>query len=94
MNSLQILDQTWQASWMNLAVTFKIILKVLNPSSLHLHPIAVNKIFDLLRGLSCNKACGVDKISSKILKLASPVISATLTYILNQSITLCSFPDE
>ena len=33
-------------------------------------PIAVNKIFDLLRGLSCNKACGVDKISSKILKLA------------------------
>ena len=68
-------------------------------------PIAVNKIFDLLRGLSCNKACGVDKISSKILKLASPVISATLTvlyskcsicttYIFNQSITLCSFPDE
>ena len=57
-------------------------------------PIAVNKIFYLLRGLSCNKACGVDKISSKILKLASPVISATLTYIFNQSITLCSFPDE
>jgi hypothetical protein len=27
-------------------------------------------------------------------KLASPVISATLTYIFNQSITLCSFADE
>jgi retron-type reverse transcriptase len=51
-------------------------------------------MFDLLRGLSCNKACGVDKISSKILKLASPVISVTLTYIFNQSITLFSFPDE
>ena len=57
-------------------------------------PIAVNNIFVLLRGLSCNKACGVDNISCKKLKLASPVISATLTYIFNQSITLCSFPDE
>ena len=51
-------------------------------------------MFYLLRGLSCNKACNVDKISSKILKLASPVISATLTYIFYQSIALCSFPDE
>jgi hypothetical protein len=54
-------------------------------------PIAVNKIFDLLRGLSCNKACGVDKISSKILKLASPLISATLTYIFNQSFLFAAF---
>ena len=39
-------------------------------------------------------ATGIDKISSKILKLAAPAISSSLTYIFNQAITLCTFPDE
>ena len=43
--------------------------------------------------LSSNKATGIDKISSKIIKLAAPVISDSLTLIFNLSITLY-FPDE
>ena len=48
----------------------------------------------LLTGLSSNKATGVDKISCKIIKIASPAISDSLTHIFNQAITLSLFPDE
>ena len=56
--------------------------------------ITVEKLYHLLSGLSSNKATGVDKISSKILRIASPIISNSLTYIFNQAVTLCSFPLE
>ena len=56
--------------------------------------ITTNKVYYLLRGLSRAKATGIDNISSKILKLAAPAISSSLTYIFNQAITLCTFPDE
>ena len=35
----------------------------------------------------------LDKISSKVLKIAAPVISDSLTYIFNQAVTLCTFPN-
>ena len=57
-------------------------------------PVTVSQISHLLHGLSGNKATGIDKISSKIIKLAAPVISDSLTLIFNQAITLSSFPDE
>ena len=57
-------------------------------------PVTVNQISHLLHGLSGNKATGIDKISCKIIKLAAPVISDSLTLIFNQAITLSSFPDE
>ena len=57
-------------------------------------PVTVSQIFHLLHGLSGNKATGIDKISCKIIKLAAPVISDSLTLICNQAITLSSFPDE
>ena len=48
-----------------------------------------------LSGLSGKKATGVDKISSKIIKTASPSVSESLTHIFNQSlINLSLFPDE
>ena len=50
--------------------------------------ITVDKLFHLLCGVSSNKATGIDKISTKILKLASPVIANSLTYIFNQAVTL------
>ena len=53
-----------------------------------------NKIYYLLPGLSSAKAIRIDKISRKILKLAAPAISSSLTYIFNHAITLCTFPDE
>jgi hypothetical protein len=39
-----------------------------------------------MHGLSSNKATGVDKISCKIIKIAAPAISDSLTYIFNQAI--------
>ena len=48
----------------------------------------------MLSGLSSNKATGIDKISCKIIKMATPAIADSLTYIFNQAIALSSFPDE
>ena len=48
----------------------------------------VSNVYHLLHGLSNNKATGVDKISSKIIKIAAPAISDSLTYIFNQAISL------
>ena len=47
-----------------------------------------------MHGLSSNKATGIDKISCKIIKIAAPAISDSLTFIFNQAITLSSFPNE
>ena len=57
-------------------------------------PVSVNHVYQLLSGLSGEKAIGVDKISSKIIKIALPAISDSLTHIFNESITLSLFPDE
>ena len=48
----------------------------------------------MLSALSSNKATGIDKISCKIIKIAAPAITDSLTYIFNQAITLSSFPDD
>ena len=56
--------------------------------------VTVSYVSHLLHGLSSNKATGIDKISCKIIKLATLVISDSLTLIFNQAITLSSFPDE
>ena len=57
-------------------------------------PVTISQVYQLLTGLSSNKATGVDKISSKIIKIASPAIADSLTHIFNQAVTLSSFPDE
>ena len=57
-------------------------------------PTTVNNIYQLLNGLSNNKATGIDKISCKIIKMAVPAIADSLTYIFNQSVTLSSFPND
>ena len=57
-------------------------------------PVVVSHVHRLLLGLSNNKATGIDKISSKIIKIAAPVISDSLTLIFNLSITLSCLPDE
>ena len=57
-------------------------------------PVTVNHVNQLLTCLSSNKTTSVDKISCKIIKIASPAISDSLTHIFNQAITLSLFPDE
>ena len=56
--------------------------------------VTIDKLYHLLCGLSGTKTTGIDRISSKIFKIAAPVISSSLTCIFNQAITLCSFPNE
>ena len=58
--------------------------------------VTVDHVCDLLCELPGSKATGLDKISSKLIKLAVavPIIYDSLTYIFNQSITLCTFPHE
>ena len=57
-------------------------------------PVTISQVYQLLTSLLSNKATGVDKISSKIIKIASPAIADSLTHIFNQAVTLSSFPDE
>ena len=56
--------------------------------------VSVNHVYQLLSTLSSAKATGLDKISSKLIKLSAPIVCDTLTYIFNQSITHCIFPNE
>ena len=53
--------------------------------------ITVNKIGHLLGRLPNFKTAGIVQISSKILKIASPIITASLTQIFNWAIILSSF---
>ena len=41
-----------------------------------------------------NKACGLDGISTRLLKDAAPVIALSLTFIVNLSIRFGIFPDD
>ena len=42
-------------------------------------PTDVNNVYQLLSGLSGNKATGIDKISCKILKIAAPATADSLS---------------
>ena len=67
---------------------------MLNQNLLHFSLLLSAKSLILSHGLCGNRDTGIDKISCKIIKLAEPVISDSLTLIFKQAITLSSFPDE
>ena len=56
--------------------------------------IEVSQIRKLFNSLSLSKATGIDRISAKILKLASPIISKPIAEIINRSIVSQIFPNE
>ena len=58
------------------------------------NPITVDTVHQLLTSIATNKATGIDQISCKFIKISAPIISATLTYLFNQTIDQCSFPNE
>ena len=60
---------------------------MLNQNLLHFSLLLSVVSVYLLNGLSGNKATGIDKISCKIIKIAVPAISDSLTLI-------SSFPNE
>ena len=58
------------------------------------HEIAPNNVQLLLQNVNTNKASGIDGISAKILKIAAPCISSSLTLIFNQSILTGVFSND
>ena len=57
-------------------------------------PILSSKVLELLLKLSVRKATGLDGISSKLLKMAAPVIATSITDLYNCSISTGVFPEE
>ena len=78
----------------NINFDFETYVKKVESEFTAFQPVTINQVYKLLTGLPSNKATGVDKISSKIIKVASQAIADSLTHIFNQAITLSSFPDE
>ena len=48
----------------------------------------------MIQSLPLNKASGLDGISAKLLKEAGLIVSASLTYITNRSLTTGIFPND
>ena len=51
-------------------------------------------MYKIIQSLNSNKGSGLDGISCKLLKEAAPVITPSLTFIINLSIDSCIFPDD
>ncbi len=90
----QILAQIWPAKSILQITTFETYITNTKSEFSAFQPVTVSNVCRLLDGISNNKATGIDKISCKIIKLAAPAISDSLTLIFNQAITLSTFPDE
>ena len=68
--------------------------KIPENTELSIPPFSVSFIETQLNNLKVNKATGIDEISAKFLKLASPIICASLAFILNLSIQHGLYPDN
>ena len=51
-------------------------------------------VLKLIQSIPLNKASGLHGISAKLLKEAGPIVSASLTYIINRSLTTGIFPND
>ena len=61
-------------------------------TNFHLNNVSVEFVKDTLRSLKRNKAVGLDKLSARLLRDASDVISPVLTELVNKSFTDGVFP--
>ena len=59
-----------------------------------LTPTSIEEVSKLLEALPTRKATGLDNISSRLLKEATPVIAPSLTNIINLSLSTGVFPDK
>ena len=55
---------------------------------------STQEIFELIQKIPGNKASGLYNISARLLKEAEPVVTRSLTYIINLSITTGIFPNS
>ena len=56
--------------------------------------ITINQVSEFINGLNPAKATGLDGIGPLILKLASAVLSPSITALINKSIENGTFPDQ
>ena len=56
--------------------------------------INVDTVNNLLKTINANKATGPDNIPGRLLKIASDVLSPSLTEIFNKSLSTGSYPDD
>ena len=61
-------------------------------NSIFLTPSTNNEIYNVIQNLNKSNSTGPDGISSKILQLSVSFVSSPLTYIINKSFELGSFP--
>ena len=59
----------------------------------NLAKVSCQEVFNLIQKIPNNKASGLDNISARLLKEASPIVTRSLTFIINQSITTGIFPN-
>ena len=68
--------------------------KLSENTSFSIPSIAHEKVEKYLKNIDITKATGTDNIGPRLLKLAAPYISDSLTYICNQSIINSTFPEK
>ncbi len=57
-------------------------------------PVSVECVSEVMKDLSPSKSCGVDGLTSRLLKSAGPAIIGPITHIINRSISTRTFPDQ
>ena len=70
------------------------MIKIITPAEniFNLAKVSCQEVFNLIQKILSNKASGLDNISARLLKEASPIVTSSLTFIINQSITTGIFP--
>ena len=59
----------------------------------NLAKVSCQEVFNFIQKIPSNKASGLDNMSARLLKEVSPIVTRSLTFIINQSITTGVFPN-
>ena len=68
--------------------------KLPSDTQFSLPKVSHEKVEEFLRNINVTKATGSDNFGPRLLKIAAPFISDSITYICNQSILTSIFPDK
>ena len=69
-------------------------LRNIYPPMFSFTDILTSKVQELINGLNCSKACGLDGVTARLIKDAGPKFTPVLTYIFNLSLQSKQFPSD
>ncbi len=73
----------------------RFISNKLNPNDkFELQPITVSDVYLHLKKLNVNKSAGTDGVGPRVLKLAADLITPSITFLINKSISSGTFPNK